>query len=232
MQTVTSAKFSIYTIVCLAGAFTTDQVASGQASEEAALDEVTVVGSRTPGRSAEDSPVPVDVLTASDLEQSATIGGEVGTLLQSNVPSFNMPRQSNSDQSDIVRAAQLRGLNPDQVLVLVNGKRRHSNSVISVESKLGKGAAAVDFNNIPTSAIERIEILRDGAAAQYGSDAIAGVINIVLKDDNEGGRVTASYGAHRTSVKPIGQDVTDGHTTIVSFNKGFSAGNGFLNVSG
>ena len=232
MQTVKSAKFSLYTIVCLPGAFTTDQIASGQASEEVALDEVTVVGSRTPGRSAEDSPVPVDVLTASDLEQSATIGGEVGTLLQSNVPSFNMPRQSNSDQSDIVRAAQLRGLNPDQVLVLVNGKRRHSNAVISVESKLGKGAAAVDFNNIPTSAIERIEILRDGAAAQYGSDAIAGVINIVLKDDNEGGRVTASYGAHRTSVKPIDQDVTDGHTAIVSFNKGFSVGNGFFNVSG
>jgi iron complex outermembrane receptor protein len=122
----------------------------------AELEEIRVVGSGAPGRSAEDSPVPVDVLTADDLVQSGTIGGEIGSLLQSNIPSFNMPRQSNSDQTDIVRAAQLRGLNPDHVLVLVNGKRRHANAVISVESKLGKGAAAVDFNNIPTSAIERI----------------------------------------------------------------------------
>ncbi len=196
------------------------------------LEEILVVGSRAPGRSAEDSPVPVDVLTAADLVQSGTIGGEIGSLLQSNVPSFNMPRQSNSDQADIVRAAQLRGLNPDQVLVLVNGKRRHANAVISVESKLGKGAAPVDFNNIPTSAIERIEVLRDGAAAQYGSDAIAGVINIVLKQGSDGGNVSASYGGHITSVDPVNEDVTDGQTATISFNKGFSLGDGFLNVSG
>ena len=212
-----------------------DTVAQQQGSESesgAALEEILVVGSRTPGRSAEDSPVPVDVLTADDLVQSGTIGGEIGSLLQTNIPSFNMPRQSNSDQSDIVRVAQLRGLNPDQVLVLVNGKRRHTNSVISVESKLGKGSAAVDFNNIPTSAIERIEVLRDGAAAQYGSDAIAGVINIVLKQGSDGGRISASYGAHMTSVDPIDRDITDGHTGILSFNKGFTVGNGYLNVSG
>ncbi len=210
-------------------------VANGQDSTTSAnssLEEITVIGSRVPGRSAEDSPVPVDVLTADDLEQTGTIGGEIGSLLQSNIPSFNMPRQSNSDQADIVRAAQLRGLNPDQVLVLVNGKRRHSNSVISVESKLGKGSAAVDFNNIPTSSIERIEVLRDGAAAQYGSDAIAGVINIVLKDGAEGGNVTASYGAHSSSIDPINSDVTDGQTAVISFNKGFSLGDGYVNVSG
>ena len=198
----------------------------------AEIEEILVVGSRAPGRSAADSPVPVDVLTAADLVQSGTIGGEIGSLLESNIPSFNMPRQSNSDQADMVRAAQLRGLNPDHVLVLVNGKRRHANSVISVESKLGKGSAAVDFNNIPTSSIERIEVLRDGAAAQYGSDAIAGVINIVLKNGSEGGSVSASYGAHVTSVDVIDDDITDGETAIISFNAGFSLGDGFLNVSG
>ncbi len=206
--------------------------AQANGGESGELEEITVVGSRTPGRTAEDSAVPVDVLTAEDLQQSATIGAEIGSLLQANVPSFNMPRQSNSDQADIVRAAQLRGLNPDQVLVLVNGKRRHANAVISVESKLGKGAAPVDFNNIPTGAIERIEVLRDGAAAQYGSDAIAGVINIVLKQDSAGGRITASYGAHMTSVDPIDQDITDGQTGVLSFNKGLEVRDGFLNLSG
>ncbi len=219
-------------IACSAALYSGAASAQDNNESSAELEEILVVGSRAPGRSAEDSPVPVDVLTADDLVQSGTIGGEIGSLLQSNIPSFNMPRQSNSDQADIVRAAQLRGLNPDQVLVLVNGKRRHANSVISVESKLGKGSAAVDFNNIPTSAIERIEVLRDGAAAQYGSDAIAGVINIVLKQAGDGGNVTASYGGHLTSVDVIDKDITDGQTTTISFNKGFSLGDGFLNVSG
>lgn len=220
-----------FTATLYSGAATAqDNNADSESGAE--LEEILVVGSRAPGRSAADSPVPVDVLTAGDLVQSGTIGGEIGSLLQSNIPSFNMPRQSNSDQADMVRAAQLRGLNPDQVLVLVNGKRRHANSVISVESKLGKGAAPVDFNNIPTSAIERIEVLRDGAAAQYGSDAIAGVINIVLKQGRDGGNVSASYGGHITSVDPVNADVTDGQTATISFNKGFSLGDGFLNISG
>lgn len=223
---ILACSAALFSGVCAAQ----ENSANSESSEE--LEEILVVGSRVPGRSAEDSPVPVDVLTADDLVQLGTIGGEIGSLLQTNIPSFNMPRQSNSDQADIVRAAQLRGLNPDQVLVLVNGKRRHANSVISVESKLGKGAAPVDFNNIPTSAIERIEVLRDGAAAQYGSDAIAGVINIVLKKGSEGGRIAASYGGHITSVDPIGTDITDGQTGILSFNKGFSLGDGYLNISG
>ena len=216
--------------LCSGAATAQDINTNSESSSE--IEEILVVGSRAPGRSAEDSPVPVDVLTADDLVQSGTIGGEIGSLLQSNIPSFNMSRQSNSDQADIVRAAQLRGLNPDQLLVLVNGKRRHANSVISVESKLGKGAAPVDFNNIPTSAIERIEVLRDGAAAQYGSDAIAGVINIVLKQGSDGGNVSASYGGHITSLDVINDDITDGQTATISFNKGFSLGDGFVNVSG
>jgi len=226
MKTSTSKALLIACSTALCSGVATAQDPSAE------LEEILVVGSRAPGRSADDSPVPVDVLAAADLVQSGTIGGEIGSLLQTNIPSFNMPRQSNSDQADMVRAAQLRGLNPDQVLVLVNGKRRHANAVISVESKLGKGAAPVDFNNIPTSAIERIEVLRDGAAAQYGSDAIAGVINIVLKQGSDGGNVSASYGGHITSVDPINEDVTDGQTATVSFNKGFTLGDGYVNVSG
>ena len=199
--------------------------------ETQALEELIIVGSRTPGRSVEDSPVPIDIISADDLEQSASIGGEVGNLLQANIPSFNLPRQSNSDQADIVRAAQLRGLSPDHTLVLINGKRRHVNSVISVESKLGRGSAPVDFNTIPTNAIERIEVLRDGAAAQYGSDAIAGVINIALKDSADEGRVNLSYGAHSTSPDPTGTDITDGQTALISINKGFSVADGFINLS-
>jgi iron complex outermembrane receptor protein len=109
--------------------------------------------------------------------------------------SFNLPRQSNSNFADLVRPAQLRNLSPDQVLVLVNGKRRHTTATLTTESKLGKGTSPVDFNSIPVGAIKRIEVLRDGAGAQYGSDAIAGVINVVLKDADEGGEATASLGA-------------------------------------
>ncbi|SEL05844.1 iron complex outermembrane recepter protein [Colwellia chukchiensis] len=201
-------------------------------SEAEKVEKITVVGSRVPGRSIQESTVPVDVISAEDLTQSATIGGEVGGLLQANIPSFNMPRQSNSDAGDIVRAAQLRGLNPDQVLVLVNGKRRHNSAVISAESKLGRGAAPVDFNAIPASAIKRIEVLRDGAAAQYGSDAIAGVINIVLKNSSDGGNISVSYGQHMTDFKPTNESINDGKTKILSLNKGLDLGNGFVNISG
>ncbi|GAB54510.1 iron complex outermembrane recepter protein [Glaciecola punicea ACAM 611] len=215
-----------------AGAQQTNAIAQNAVAENSAIEEISIVGSRVPGRSLQDSLVPVDIITAEQLEQSGTLGSEIGMLLQANIPSFNMPRQSNSGNSDIVRAAQLRGLNPDQILVLVNGKRRHSNAVVAADTKLGKGAAAVDFNNIPTSAIARIEVLRDGAAAQYGSDAIAGVINIVLKDSESEGSVSVTYGAHMTNLKPIDEDITDGNTAILSFNKGLSLGNGFINLSG
>ena len=195
------------------------------------IEEIVTVGTRSRDRGVEDSLVPVDIITADDLVRSPNIAGELGGLLQAAVASFSMPRQSNSGHTDIVRSAQLRGLSPDQVLVLVNGKRRHVNSVISTESKVGRGSAAVDFNNIPTSAIERIEVLRDGAAAQYGSDAIAGVINIVLKDNAEGGNISVSYGGHITDLKPVDKNITDGQTVTVSANHGFSFANGFLNLS-
>ena len=203
---------------------------SGSAADNE-IEEIITIGTRSQTRAVEDSLVPVDIITADDLLRSPNIAGELGGLLQAAVASFSMPRQSNSGYTDIVRSAQLRGLSPDQVLVLVNGKRRHVNSVISTESKVGRGSAAVDFNNIPTSAIERIEVLRDGAAAQYGSDAIAGVINIVLKDNAEGGNISVSYGGHITDLEPVDKSITDGETVTVSANHGFSSGNGFINLS-
>ncbi|HVE69782.1 MAG TPA: TonB-dependent receptor [Thermoanaerobaculia bacterium] len=140
------------------------------------------VGSRSTERSRTDTPVPVDVIP---LEDVADESGQVDLtqLLQFAAPSFNSNRQSGSDGSDHIDAATLRGLGPDQVLVLINGKRRHTSSLVYIFGTRGRGTVGTDLNTIPVSAIERIEILRDGAAAQYGSDAIAGVINIVLKND-------------------------------------------------
>jgi iron complex outermembrane receptor protein len=196
------------------------------------LKEVVVVGTRFAGHIADESLAPVDVVTTADMQQSAALPGEVGAALQSLVPSFNLPRQSNSDFADIVRPAQLRGLSPDQTLVLVNGKRRHGTATLTTESKLGKGTSPVDLNTIPEGAIERIEVLRDGAGAQYGSDAIAGVINIVLKDAAEGGEATISVGQNRTDFRPTGKHVNDGDTVFVSTNAGFGIGDGgFVNVT-
>jgi len=130
------------------------------------LEEIVVVGTRTAGHSVYESLAPIDLVTPEAIRQSAAIPGEIGAAIQSLVPSFNLPRQSNSNFADVVRPAQLRNLSPDQVLVLVNGKRRHSTSTLTTESKLGKGTSPVDFNSIPVGAIKRIEVLRDGAGAQ------------------------------------------------------------------
>lgn len=141
------------------------------------FEEITV-GSRTAGLAAEKS-VPVDVLKAEQIETAGA--AETNQIIQTLTPSFNFPRPTITDGTDSVRPATLRGLGPDQVLVLINGKRRHPGALVHVNGSIGRGSTGVDLNAIPASAIQRIEVLRDGAAAQYGSDAIAGVINIVLK---------------------------------------------------
>lgn len=150
--------------------------------EKVPLSMVIEVGSRSVERSRTDTPVPVDVLPISQMADE-TGQLDLGQLLQFAAPSFNSNRQSGSDGSDHVDAATLRGLGPDQVLVLINGKRRHNSSLVYLFGSRARGNVGTDLNTIPVSAIERIEILRDGAAAQYGSDAIAGVINIVLRKD-------------------------------------------------
>src|SRR5690606_16903478 len=174
---------------------------------------------------------PIDVLDAEDIRRAGAGNGELGSALQALLPSFNFPRQSNSGGADPVRAAQLRGLAPDQVLVLVNGKRRHTSALVSTGSKIGRGTTPVDFNAIPVSAIRRIEVLRDGAGAQYGSDAVAGVINIILDDRAEGGAIEASYGLHHTDLAPIGRTLTDGQTAQLSAKVGTALGeDGFLRL--
>lgn len=137
--------------------------------EPLALQELAVIGTRSAERTSTEAPVPVDVLTATEIKQTGRT--ETAQIIQSLAPSFNFPRATIGDGTDHTRPATLRGLAPDQVLVLVNGKRRHASALINVNGTIGRGSGMVDLNAIPASAIERIEILRDGAAAQYGSDA-------------------------------------------------------------
>lgn len=168
--------------------------------------EVAVIGSRF-SHTAEDLAVPVDVFTAAEIR--ATGFAETAQILQALAPSFNMPRTSISDGSDTVRPMTLRGLGSGQVLVLVNGKRRHTTALVHVNNSPSRGDTGVDLNAIPAAAIERIEVLRDGAAAQYGSDAIAGVINIVLKSGNSGGsfNVYTGQNEHVIEAIPVGYDM-------------------------
>lgn len=170
-------------------------------AEPAAGRDVVVIGSRVANRTVADSPVPIDVISSSALQASGT--GELNKTLNQLVPSFNFPQPSIADGSDVTRPATLRGLNPDQTLVLLNGKRRHVSALLNINGTVGRGAAAVDMNMIPALAIERIEVLRDGASSQYGSDAIAGVINVALKTADSGGRAQVSYGKYVTTLDGV-----------------------------
>lgn len=217
-------------------AFATPGLAAAQAVPTAPdaptvteLDQVVVTGSRGRERSALETPVPVDILDGDDVRRAAALNGELGSALQALLPSLNLPRQSNSGGADHVRAAQIRGTSPDQVLVLVNGRRRHTSALVNTGSKTGRGTTPVDLNAIPVSAIRRVEVLRDGAGALYGSDAIAGVINIILEDGPEGGVLEASTGLHHTRVDAIDQTLTDGHTAFAAASAGTTLGpDGFL----
>ncbi|UOQ78294.1 TonB-dependent receptor [Hymenobacter sp. 5516J-16] len=190
---------------------------------ETALNEVVVTGSRaTEGRSNILTTSPVDVISAREIKAYAQT--DVTQILTYIAPSFQSSRQTVTDGTDFVDPATLRGLGPDQVLVLVNGKRRHTSALVNINGTPGRGSVGTDMNVIPPAAIKRIEVLREGAAAQYGSDAIAGVINIQLKDDTTG--VFAS--------STVGQTVEgDGELVQADANAGFGLGRrGFVNVSG
>src|SRR5881398_2982727 len=195
------------------------------------VNEVVVVGART-SRTATETPVPVDVITAQEVIETGHT--EIAQILGTLAPSFNASHQTIADGSDHINPASLRGLGPDQVLVLVNGKRRHSSALVHVNGTFGRGTVGVDLNAIPTAAIDRIEVLRDGAAAQYGSDAIAGVINIVLKRQAEHLDLTTTAGttAGGTSVSDIGS-AHDGDQIRTEVDYGFKVGDrGFFNVAG
>lgn len=212
-----------------------------------ALEEVVVTGTRVANRTNLDTTSPVDVITSESLRQSGTT--ELNQALSLVVPSYNFPRPGLADGTDTIRPATLRGLSPDQTLVLVNSKRRHSASLVNVNGTVGRGSSAVDLNTIPMAIVERIEVLRDGAAAQYGSDAIAGVINLRLREAREGGEVTASYSANDTTVKTntgvsvvpgatwpqpgsTSRNESDGETVTLSGWKGLELGDsGFLTLA-
>lgn len=159
------------------------------------LNKIIVTGTRKVNRSATQSAQPIDVITADDLQQR-TGTSELGTALAKIIPSINFPRPSVADGAEFVRPAQLKGLSPDQVLVLVNGKRRHTSAFINMGGAIGRGSSPSDLNAIPMSAVARIEVLKDGASARYGSDAIAGVINIILKTDTKHGEAGVRYGQY------------------------------------
>jgi iron complex outermembrane receptor protein len=185
---------------------------------------VVTVGSRARHTAAEELAVPVDVFPAEVLQQQGTT--ETSQVLQTVSPSVNFPRQSVTDATDIVRPFTLRGLSPDHTLVLVNGTRRHQTAVVNTFAYgTGAGSSGVDLNAIPTSAVERIEVLRDGAAAQYGSDAIAGVVNLVLKDAPFTPFLNATTGRY------ISDDYPDDGTTVnVNGGWGLSLGPGALSL--
>ncbi|WP_106917210.1 TonB-dependent receptor plug domain-containing protein [Chryseobacterium aurantiacum] len=196
------------------------------------VEEVVVLGSRAGARSKIDSPVPVDVF---NLKEASVIlpQSNIGQILNAIAPSFTSTVQTNSDGTDHLDPAQLRGLGPDQVLVLVNGKRRHTSALVNVNGTPGRGTVGTDLNAIPSFALNRIEVLRDGAAAQYGSDAIAGVMNLELKRDT--GKLTGqiSYGGNLT---PTANDHTgnfDGQNIQLDLNYGNKIGTkgGFFNIT-
>lgn len=157
-----------------------------------AVEPIRVIGTLTAVRSTTETSVPVDVIDEERLSETGAT--ETGRAIQAAAPSFNFPSSTISDGTDALRPATLRGLGPDQTLVLVNGKRRHPSALVHVNGSVGRGTAGTDFNAIPLAAIGRVEVLRDGAAARYGSDAIAGVINLVLKEDAAGGEARATFG--------------------------------------
>ena len=200
--------------------------------EPAAVDDIVVTGTRAPSRSRLDTLAPVDVITAQTLQNRGTT--EFATALAQTVPSLTFPRPSANDGSDSIRPATLRGLSPDQTLVLVNGARRHASALVNVNGTVGRGSAAVDLNAIPTGALDRVEVLRDGASAQYGSDAIAGVVNLRLRQAASGGGASVTYGQYFTSVEEARgkRDETDGQTVTASAWQGFGLGaDGYLTLS-
>jgi len=213
-------------------------------SEGVELESVTIIGSRGKPRTDVERPVPIDVVSATELRQTAQV--DIAQSLHYTAPSFSAVKFGINDLAPLVDPASLRGLSPDQTLLLVNGKRRHKVAFFSNNAGVGKGQLANDMNTIPSAAVKRVEILRDGAAALYGSDAIAGVMNMQLKDSKSGGNMNMYFGAALTS--PVYDDITnageegekiygedaisDGQTINASANFGTGWGDdGFLNTT-
>ncbi len=205
-------------------------------SEGINFDEIIVTGTRASARTNTDAPVPIDIINMDKLTAAAP-QTNLNQILHYAAPSFSSNTQTISDGTDHIDPASLRGLGPDQVLVLINGKRRHNSSLVNVNGTFGRGNVGTDLNAIPAAAIDKIEVLRDGAAAQYGSDAIAGVINLRLKDDVNALNVSLNTGANFTSeIGPFGGETKsyDGETVDLGLNYGLPLGNsgGYVNLTG
>jgi len=223
---IVDSKHSIRNAVMLALALPTlvaiPQQALAQQDQAEPIEEIVTTGTRRDARTAADSPVAVDVIGGPEFRQNSAT--DIQELLRTSVPSFDVNTQPISDAATIVRPPNVRGLSPDQVLVLVNGKRRHRGSIISfLGGGISDGAQGVDISAIPSLALKQVEVLRDGASAQYGSDAIAGVINFVLRDDADGFEVQANYGSTYEG---------DGNNYLIAANAGLPLGNkGFINLT-
>ncbi|MDQ8011400.1 MAG: TonB-dependent receptor [Flavobacterium nitrogenifigens] len=220
-------------LVTFSGLYAQDNKKEQDSLKNNELSEVTIIGSRSKNRVKTDVPVPVDVFNVSEITKGAP-QTSVTQILNYVAPSFTSNPTSTADATDHVDPAQLRGLGPDQVLILVNGKRRHTSALVNINGSPGRGSVGTDLNAIPSFAIERIEVLRDGAAAQYGSDAIAGVINIVLKKNANYLTGGIQYGANLSSGSNNFEGGTDGQTAQIDLNYGTSLGKpgSFLNVTG
>ncbi len=213
------AKRVLPTAIALGLLAPTGMISAVHGQEAEGLEEIVVTGSRGRPRTVSDSPVPIDVFSAQDLEDVSFT--DTNDILRTLVPSFNLARQPISDGATFIRPAQLRGLPTDKTLVLVNSKRRHRASLVAIG---GSGTQNADLQTIPSSAIGSMEVLRDGASAQYGSDAIAGVINFILKENNSGGSLSINTGEYSEG---------DGESTTVNANIGLPLGDdGFLSISG
>jgi iron complex outermembrane receptor protein len=236
--------FHLSAIACAIGALCASMPAMAQEAATDSAATVVVTGTRVSNRSVLDTASPVDVVSAETL---ANVGlTEVAESLAATLPALNFPRPGLTDATDTVRPVTLRGLAPDQVLVLVNSKRRHSSALVNVNGSVGRGSASADLNTIPAFAISTVEVLRDGAAAQYGSDAIAGVINFRLRENSSGGALTVNAGKRDTTYgfnpgaapaglalnAPTERSRTDGGTVTVGGWKGFKlADDGYVTVS-
>ncbi|MCB9317469.1 MAG: TonB-dependent receptor [Lewinellaceae bacterium] len=197
------------------------------------LGEVVVVGSRGAGRTKLESSVPVDVLDIKTLSLSSP-QTNINQMLNYVAPSFSSNTQTISDGTDHLDPAALRGLGPDQVLVLINGKRRHTSSLVNINGTFGRGNVGTDMNALPAAAIQRIEVLRDGAAAQYGSDAIAGVINLVMREDVNQLSANFTTGAYASEGSNFFTGGLDGEQYDLSLNYGLPLGRegGYINFTG
>ncbi|MET0321441.1 MAG: TonB-dependent receptor [Duganella sp.] len=232
--------------MCAAGGAIAQEQAAGADAASAPAPEATVVvtGTRVSNRSVLDTASAVDVISSKTLSNNGVT--EVSESLSKVLPALNFPRPGLTDGTDTVRPVTLRGLAPDQVLVLVNSKRRHASSLVNVNGTIGRGSASTDINTLPAGIINTVEVLRDGAAAQYGSDAIAGVINFRLRENRSGGALTATGGVRKTNYSfnpvtppaglgltvPTDRSRTDGETYTVGGWKGFTLGDdGFLTVA-